>query len=385
MPLATDQNFDNNRLSATGQQFSALCDRIMTRWEHQVRHQIEAASDLGTPILTNTLPAFLDNIAEALSPDYPRDNATSNNNSAAVHGGERARMTSYSPEQVIHEYQILREAIVAETNTYMELTSQDWAVIDRSINLALREAVREFTSIQDELRRKLSAALSHDMRTPLGVIVNGANLIKIAPDLVVARRYADKISANAERIGQMMAELLDALTTNAGDTLPLTLSEFDIADMVKNVCNEYQHSRVKEFRLHLESIRGSWCYGSMRRALENLINNAAAYGDGNGIDIVTAQTRGRLMLSVHNTGTPIPKERQGQIFDYLTRGETAQTVGWGLGLPFVKKVAESHGGSTAVDSSTETGTTFLIDIPIECKPYVNNLKRSSLSQLKVCK
>jgi signal transduction histidine kinase len=76
------------------------------------------------------------------------------------------------------------------------------------------------------------------------------------------------------------------------------------------------------------------------------------------------------MLSVHNTGSFIPKENLGAIFNYLTRGEHQAQIGWGLGLPFVKRVAESHGGTVAVDSSLEAGTTFLIDIPVDCQPFL---------------
>ena len=46
--------------------------------------------------------------------------------------------------------------------------------------------------------------------------------------------------------------------------------------------------------------------------------------------------------------------------------------GWGIGLPFVKAVGESHGGSVSVDSSPELGTTFLIDIPVDCRPFVGD-------------
>jgi len=370
MNLATDQNLDSAGLSDTGKQFVALRDATIARWESEIRSRVEGADELRSPVLTNTIPAFFDNIAEALSPGHNRHDATSNTNAAAVHGGERARMTSFGPDQVIHEYQILRESIATVAAGKIHLTPGDWAIIDRSINSAVREAVREFVSTQDDLRRKLAAALSHDMRTPLGVILNGAELVQIAHDPAMAKRAGAKIAASAMRLKDMMEELLDALTSKGGDQLPLTLSSFDIVDMVNDVSAEYKQPGGVDVSTRLEPVQGFWCRGSMRRALENLINNASKYGDGAGVKIASSQTRGRLMLSVHNTGTVIPKERQGAIFDYLTREDATSSVGWGVGLPFVKRVAESHGGSIAVDSSTETGTTFLIDIPIDCRPYV---------------
>jgi signal transduction histidine kinase len=371
MTLATDQNMYDHGLSQTAQTFLTLRDRIMSRWEKETRERIEGADQLLSPVLTNTLPAFLDNIAEALSPGYPRDDATSNTNAAAVHGGERARMTPFGPDQIVHEYQILRESIVAETEGRLNLTAHDWSVIGRSIDRAVREAVREFASMQDDLRRKLAAILSHDMRTPLGVIRQGAELINIAPDLPLAKNAAGKIVSNAQRLERMMVDLLDALTSKVDDTLALDLSAFDIADLLDQVRGDYAHSAPGRIQVSAEGIEGHWCRHALRRAVENLVNNSLKYGDGGDISLVASQARGRLMLSIHNRGIVIPKERHRAIFEYFARADASNAVeGWGLGLPFVKKVAESHGGSVAVDSSAQTGTTFLIDIPVDCRPFV---------------
>lgn len=370
MILATDHNPDGHGFSLKGVRFLGMRDAIMALWERETRMRVEGAAEVLRPVLTNTLPAFLDNIAEALSPDYARSDATSNNNSASAHGQERARMTSFGPDQVVHEYQILREAIASVAQGRIELNTHDWQVIDRSINRAVREAVREFSSIQEELRRKLAAALSHDMRTPLANISTAMDLVKLSNDPDAMKRYAGKAQSNARRLESMMSELLDALTSNGGEKLQLTPSTFDIGSLVSEVCDEYRFVGGTRFDVRIAPVRGTWCYSSLRRALENLINNAVKYGDRGVIGLYAQETRGRLMLSVHNTGSFIPKENLGDIFDYLTRGEHQAQIGWGLGLPFVKRVAESHGGTVAVDSSLDAGTTFLIDIPVDCQPFL---------------
>lgn len=372
MMLATDQNPDEHGITPRARQFLSLREAVMERWEREVRARVEGAAALLRPVLTNTLPAFFDNIGEALSPDHPRTNATSSNNSAAVHGGERARMTSYGPDQVVHEYQILREAIAAEAAARLDLSPSEWAVIDRSINAAVREAIREFASIQDDLRRKLAGALSHDMRTPLAVISTGAQLIELSDDLSAHKQFAGKIKANARRLEDMMSDLLDALTSKASDQLPLQLSEFDIAELLAEVAKAFARPGQVEFLVAAESTRGWWCRNTLQRALENLINNALTHGAGRKIGLATSHVRGRMMLSVHNDGQPIPKERQNEIFEYGSRGASPAASGWGLGLPFVKRVAESHGGSIAVDSSEQAGTAFLIDIPVDCRPFVKD-------------
>lgn len=373
MTLATDQNAQAHGISPTGLQFISIRDAVMDHWEREVRERVEGARNLLRPVLTNTLPAFFDNIAEALSPDHPREQGASGTNSASAHGNERARMTPFGPDQVIHEYQILRESIAVVARGRVQLGEAEWAVIDRSINAATREAIRSFTRIHEELRHKVAAALSHDMRTPLSVVANGAQLLALTSDWSMVRNVATRIESNADRLESMMAELLDALTFQGSAKIPLHLTRFDILDLARETRDQYAHGHDDDVAIEVrgEPVWGHWCRASLRRALENLINNAIKYGDRDTVKILVSQTRGRLMLSVHNEGNAIPEEQHDRIFDYLRReASPLSATGWGIGLPFVKAVGESHGGSVTVDSSPELGTTFLIDIPVDCRPFV---------------
>ena len=377
MTLATDQNTDGHGLSPTALRFIAIRDAVMDHWEREVRARVDGARDLLRPVLTNTLPAFFDNIAEALSPDHPRVQGASGSNAASAHGDERARMTPFGPDQVVHEYQILRESIAVVARGRVALGEPEWAIIDASINAATREAIRAFTRIHEELRHKVAAALSHDMRTPLSVVANGAQLLGRTDDWSLVRKVAAKMQSNADRLEDMMAELLDALTFQGSARIPLHLTRFDILDLVQETREQYIPAAGGAVAINVaidvagEPVTGYWCRASLRRALENLINNAIKYGDQGTIGILAHQTRGRLMLSVHNGGNPIPEEQHERIFDYLRREAGPLSVtGWGIGLPFVKAVGESHGGSVTVDSAPQLGTTFLIDIPVDCRPFV---------------
>ena len=373
MALSTHQNGDGLNLSPTAIQFLSIRDAVMARWEAEARSRVPGANTLLSPTLTNTLPAFLDNIAEALSPNCTRSLATSDTNVAAAHGGERARTTQFGPDQVVQEYQILRESIMVEAHDKVNLSTSDCTIIDRSINSAVREAIREFFSEQVKLRRTVAAALSHDMRTPLSVISHAAELIKLSSDAEVTHRAASKISSNVERLSEMMSELLEALTVNIGEKLPLNLTSFNIADLIRKICVEYSQDNYNTIRFDTEAIHGYWCYSAIRRAIENLVNNAMKYGDGGLVNVEAKHSHGRLLLSVHNTGNPIAKKDIESLFENVVReGASHASGGWGIGLPFVKRVAEGHGGSVAVDSSAEGGTTVLIDIPVDCRPFVEN-------------
>ncbi len=372
--LASDQASEAS-FSGKSRAFLALREAVMDAWEREVRQRIQGASGLLTPILTNSLPAFFDNLAEALSDIHPRRFATSNTNAASVHGDERARMTPFSPDQVVHEYQILREVIAAVAKGRLELTEADWSVIDRSINAATREAIRVYSASHEAFRRKVAAALSHDMRTPLSVISSGAQLIGVTTNIVMAHNVAAKIVTHSRRLDVMMGDLLDALTLQGRAQFPLSLTRFDLAPMLEDVRDQYclEKGALIQVDIGTAPLVGYWCEKSLRRALENLVNNAIKYGDGQIISIKAAETRGRLMLSVHNFGEPIPKVAQNRIFDYLSRDVDAVTkTGWGVGLQFVKTIAESHGGSALVDSAAETGTCFVIDVPLDCRPFVDD-------------
>lgn len=118
-------------------------------------------------------------------------------------------------------------------------------------------------------------------------------------------------------------------------------------------------------------ITGWWCENSLRRALENLLGNAVKYGDDGVIELRLEQAHGRVIVTVHNSGPAIAEEQMTRIFDYLRRDNHAPAPGWGIGLPYVQNVAESHGGSIAVDSAPASGTSFILDLPVDCRPYVH--------------
>nr|WP_260115647.1 histidine kinase dimerization/phospho-acceptor domain-containing protein [Pseudoduganella umbonata] len=119
------------------------------------------------------------------------------------------------------------------------------------------------------MRRKVAAALSHDMRTPLAVIANGAQRIGIAPSIEVARRTASKIESNALRLRDMMAELLDALTCQGHVKVPLHLSTFDVHGLVQEVCDQSGQTLagVCTFEALGNPVEGYWCRSNLRRAL----------------------------------------------------------------------------------------------------------------------
>jgi signal transduction histidine kinase len=171
----------------------------------------------------------------------------------------------------------------------------------------------------------------------------------------------------------MLHELLDALSIQSGDRLALTLTEFDMMALARSVTDRAREYQGTDVRLKGSSVTGWWNDAALERALENLLNNAQKYGDpGTPIEVNVGDSNGRLIVSVRNQGKPIPPGELDAIFQQFVRSSDAgasTTASWGLGLPYVRSVAQSHGGSVVVYSDANAGTTFVIDIPVDARPF----------------
>lgn len=288
---------------------------------------VAGAARLTTPILIDTLPAFYDNMAEALSVEHPRENATTDNDIASAHGSSRARLTTFGPDQLMQEYRLFREAFSrVAIREGPHLTPAEWMIVHASIDSALREAMDAFFTLHDDYRHQLAASTIHDMRNPLSTLLGSMQLLSRSQDQARSQRLVSSALDAGERLGAMMERVLNAFSFHAGLGAPLELSEFDMLELVKDVVASWpEGERVKTIVVG-GPIRGHWCKGSLRRSIENLLSNAFKYGDGNGARVKLDQAHGRLFLSVHNAGAPIPPENQLNVFQYLWRAKETSTL-----------------------------------------------------------
>jgi signal transduction histidine kinase len=352
----------------------ALRDEVLTEWVKRVRQTLKEAEHLPNPILIDTVPSLYDNLAQAITPDYPRITGDEGTTVATEHGGERARLTNYNARSVVWEYQLLRWTVfdVLKSNG-VQLNQNEVLVINASIDGSIRASVNAFALAQTELRERFAAALVHDLRNPLSAAHVLAQFIQRSSDLTKIKDFAGQIAVNLSRVDRMIQDLLDSITFHAGERLPLRLDEFDIQEVAKEVCDQFTAMDGARFQLIGGRVRGWWDRDAMRRAMENLIGNAVKYGTpGTPIRIKIGTVADRMMLSVHSEGEPIPPEEIESVFQVFQRAAAAKDggkEGWGIGLPYVRSVAESHGGSVEVDSALGRGTTFLIDIPKDARPF----------------
>ena len=376
MTPAALQNPDIGKLSATAQRMLALRDVVLAEWERRLRSTVSEAAALPQPILINTFPILYDNIAQSISPGYPRESIIGSNTVASEHGGERARLTNYSHQAMIAEYQLLRWTILDVLNRHgVTLDSNEFFTINSAIDDCIQESVNAFALAQSALRERFIVTITHDLRNPLQVINSAAGLLLHVDDLARIRQLASRIISNSQRMDRMIEDLLDVTMFQNGERLNLHLSGFDIMEVVKEVQEQLAERCGARLLVAGRAISGWWDRDAMKRVLENLLDNALKYGrPETPIRVDVSDTHGRMLLSVHNEGDAIPPDELESIFQVFRRAEAAkegEKRGWGIGLPYVRSVAESHGGSVQIDSTLERGTTLGIDVPVDARPFQN--------------
>lgn len=364
----------NPLADSAGERLREAKERILSVWERRVREEVPAAGHEARAILIDTLPALIEQLAEALNPNHPRTLATHGSSVAGEHGGERVRITHFRMEDLICEYKILRNVLFEVMEEGQPLTSSERATLNASIDASIMEACSGYAVVQMSFRDQFFAMVAHDLRNPLGAARALANLIERQPSAEEVPRWASRIADNVMRADRMVQDLLDAMRLQTGARPRLDLQECDLIALSRETLEQLQAEYGERFAfVAADKVFGYVDRDALRRVLENLVRNAVKHGDPTKpITVSVSQTHGRVLVSVQNYGDLIPVEQQETIFrafQRLTDGK--RSGGWGLGLAQVRAVAEAHGGSVGVDSLPERGTTFVVDIPCDARPFQN--------------
>jgi len=251
--------------------------------------------------------------------------------------------------------------------TTVVLTSLFFFLFAVLVSFVSRELRRGYERAE-ELRAEAVTALSHDLRTPLGVIRGYASMLADAPasDREDLARRIDRHGAQALDLVQ---NVLDA-SASEGRPMVAERARLDVNALVRDVHELYGPvAEAKSVQLVARETPGAPAFdGDPRllvRALGNLVSNAIKFTPSGGwVEISTSHDRDSLALLVRDTGPGIAESEQGRLFRKYSRVSSGRGVeGTGLGLYIVRVIAEAHGGSVGVVSRAGEGSSFVIRLP----------------------
>lgn len=231
-----------------------------------------------------------------------------------------------------------------------------------------------FTNLQtrverDRARAEALAFITHELRTPLASIQGFADLMIRYPDSPDCEGAAETILSESKRLLALINSYLDVLRLDAG-AKPVRADVLELHDIVRQVFDILRPlAAAANMRLALETNTAVVTIGDaplINGAVLNLVSNAIKYGKpGTEITVRCSNREDNVIISVQNQSEPIAVEEIPHFFDPYYRGKNVENrkPGWGLGLAFVKRVAEKHGGSLRAESG-RTGMTFEIYLPI---------------------
>src|ERR1700722_19004654 len=226
----------------------------------------------------------------------------------------------------------------------------------------------------ERLRNSLLAALSHDLRTPLTVLVGLAESLTLTkPSLSPAQQEsAAAIQDEARRMSTLVSNLLDMARIESGE-VKLNLQWQPLEEVVGSALNATR-SMLKQ---HLVEVHVPRDLPLVRidallieRVLVNLLENASKYTPpGSRIILAAEVIEDRLSVSVSDNGPGLPLGREESVFQKFTRGEReSATPGVGLGLAICRAIVESHHGKIVATHRPGGGARFTFTLPLGDPP-----------------
>jgi PAS domain S-box-containing protein len=208
--------------------------------------------------------------------------------------------------------------------------------------------------------------VGHDIRNPLQAITSDIYLAKTdlasipnSEEKTSVQESLTEIEKNIYYINKIVADLQDFARP-----LSPKIEEFDLERTVHSVLAQLQipgnvtvnHSVKKDF----PKLKADQSY--IQRILTNLANNAIqAMPKGGKLTIAASSKKGRVIITVQDTGEGIPEEVRGKLFMPLV---TTKSKGQGFGLAVVKRFTEGLGGTVTFESEVGKGTKFIIELPL---------------------
>lgn len=234
-------------------------------------------------------------------------------------------------------------------------------------------------------QQQFTADASHELKTPLTVILANLSILRSHPDSTIAEQmqWIESSETEARRMQLLVNDMLSLArpkhdTEQGTSNAAMPKESLDLSDLVEGEMLQFE-SVAFERGILLESniqegVRVDGDEEKLGRMVSTLIDNACKYVEANGLvditlseEIPAALTDPVAVLHVHNTGEAIAPEDLDHLFDRFYRADKARTGGkggYGLGLAIGQQIAHEHNGEITVSSSPGDGTTFTVTLPL---------------------
>ncbi|HWJ34399.1 MAG TPA: two-component system sensor histidine kinase KdpD [Steroidobacteraceae bacterium] len=226
----------------------------------------------------------------------------------------------------------------------------------------------------ERLRNSLLAALSHDLRTPLTVLVGLAESLALTKPPLSAEQMetAEAIQDEARRMSTLVSNLLDMARIESGE-VRLDLQWQPLEEVV-GAALDSARSMLKQHRIEVRLPRDlplvRFDALLIERVLVNLLENASKYTPAGSTVTLSADVVGdQFKVSVSDNGPGLPAGREEALFQKFTRGDReSATPGVGLGLAICRAIVESHHGKIVALNRPGGGVTFSFMLPLGSPP-----------------
>ncbi len=243
------------------------------------------------------------------------------------------------------------------------------------------DAARQHADDANAAKDEFLARMSHELRTPLTSVLGFARLLERTPLKMEQKEYTRIINLTSTLLLSIIDDILDysKLESNAIELeqLPFNIEGciLDVFEMQTVLAHDKKLELVPILQpdapriLHGDAVR-------VKQVISNLVSNAVKFtSEGHVAVYVNASTQSeqqvKLRIIVRDTGTGIPEERVTHLFKAFNQADTSisrRYGGSGLGLVIAKQLTELMGGTIALSSEENQGTTVTLDIPFKVSP-----------------
>ena len=251
--------------------------------------------------------------------------------------------------------------VFTENKILMELSGQ----INRM--LLDRQKIKIYYRRQEMSAKKMLSNISHDIKTPLTVILGYLEIMRIEHE---EDETLQKVEAKAKQVMELINQFFTLAKLEAGD-MNVELTKLDINELCReNVLEFRELLSQKDFTVEL-SIPEKKCYvqgekKSIDRILNNLLSNAIRYGsDGKYIGVFLREEEQFIKIDIVDKGRGIEKEFAENVFERLYTMEDSRNrriQGNGLGLTIAKNLAKQMGGDIVLESEPDIKTVFTVKL-----------------------